>query len=202
MLTCRASLWRCTQTLRVPASSAHRLRSNVNALLRPHLHRLLSTRNVSWQQQGEGRPTDLGDARGPSKYGEDHFRKSAFAANRKRAATKALRQTHARRVDNTPNLAKLGRRDPRMSDSDWNRRKRELRHLQDPLELAVFVKQELAKDKVDEMLQLVYMASHSMECIVSWNHIIDYYLDKGRVKDALKAYNDVRLGNMSGVAPC
>lgn len=89
-----------------------------------------------------------------------------------------------------------------MSDSDWNRRKRELRHLQDPLELAVFVKQELAKDKVDEMLQLVYMASHSMECIVSWNHIIDYYLDKGRVKDALKAYNDVRLGNMSGVAPC
>ncbi|KAL6152129.1 hypothetical protein ACJQWK_04732 [Exserohilum turcicum] len=192
MLTCRASLWRCTQTLRVPASSAHRLRSNVNALLRPHLHRLLSTRNVSWQQQGEGRPTDLGDARGPSKYGEDHFRKSAFAANRKRAATKALRQTHARRVDNTPNLAKLGRRDPRMSDSDWNRRKRELRHLQDPLELAVFVKQELAKDKVDEMLQLVYMASHSMECIVSWNHIIDYYLDKGRVKDALKAYNDMK----------
>jgi pentatricopeptide repeat protein len=80
-----------------------------------------------------------------------------------------------------------------MSDSDWNRRKRELRHLQDPLELAEFVKAELRKDKVEEMLQLVRMASHSMESVVSWNHIIDHYLAKERVNDALKVYNDVCL---------
>ncbi|KAJ5024864.1 PPR repeat family-domain-containing protein, partial [Bipolaris maydis] len=79
-----------------------------------------------------------------------------------------------------------------MSESDWNRRKRELRHLQDPLDLAAFVKQELGKDRVEEMLQLVRMASHSMQCIVSWNHIIDHLLAKERIKDALRVYNDMK----------
>lgn len=79
-----------------------------------------------------------------------------------------------------------------MTDNDWNRRKRELRHLQDPLELAQFVRAELNKDKVEEMKQLVQMASHSMACVVSWNHIIDYYLAKSQVSIALKVYNDVR----------
>jgi len=83
-----------------------------------------------------------------------------------------------------------------MSSIDWNRRKLELRHLQDPLELATFVKKELAKNRSEEMLQLVRMASHSMECIVSWNHIIDHYLKEGRVNDAIKIYNDVRLVDM------
>jgi pentatricopeptide repeat protein len=69
----------------------------------------------------------------------------------------------------------------------------ELRHLQDPLELATFVRNELGKDRVEEMLQLTRMASHSMQCVVSWNHIIDHYLAKERVNDALKVYNDVCL---------
>lgn len=80
-----------------------------------------------------------------------------------------------------------------MSVSDWERRKKELRHLQDPLELATFVAKELRKDKATEMLQLVRMASHSMQCVVSWNHIIDHYLAKERVNDALKVYNEVCL---------
>lgn len=78
-----------------------------------------------------------------------------------------------------------------MSEQDWSRRRRELRHLQDPLELAEFVAKELQKDKVYEMKQLVIMASHSMECVVSWNHIINYLLTKSKVTDALKIYNDV-----------
>lgn len=89
----------------------------------------------------------------------------------------------------------LGKRDTRMSEIDWNRRKRELRYLQDPLDLAQFVKAELNKDKVVEMKQLVQMASHSMACVVSWNHIIDYYLAKEKVNDALKVYNDVCIVN-------
>lgn len=78
-----------------------------------------------------------------------------------------------------------------MTDTDWTRRKRELRHLQDPLDLAQFVRAELNKDKVEEMKQLVQMASHSMACVVSWNHIIDYHLAKSQVTPALKVYNDV-----------
>jgi pentatricopeptide repeat protein len=63
--------------------------------------------------------------------------------------------------------------------------------LADPLELARFVKQQLAKDKSTEMLQLVRMASQSMKCVVSWNHLIDHYLAKGRAAQAFKIYNDV-----------
>ena len=85
----------------------------------------------------------------------------------------------------------LGKRDPRVSQSDWMARKRELQYLKDPLEVAGFVRQQLNKDKVTEVLQLVRMASHSMQCIVSWNHIIDYYLAKERISDALKVYNEV-----------
>ncbi|EUC28721.1 hypothetical protein COCCADRAFT_108362 [Bipolaris zeicola 26-R-13] len=190
MLNCRACLWRCIQALDVPTTNAHRLRRNVNPLLVNSQQRLLSTRNVARQE--DKTLAELGEAGGRSRNGEDHFKKSAFAAKQKRAEILALRQSHARRVDETPNLAKLGRRDPRMSESDWNRRKRELRHLQDPLDLAAFVKQELSKDRVEEMLQLVRMASHSMQCIVSWNHIIDHLLAKERVKDALKVYNDMK----------
>ena len=80
-----------------------------------------------------------------------------------------------------------------MSDSDWDRRKRELQHLRDPLELAKFVRQELRKNKAEEMSQLVRMASHSMQCVVSWNHIIDHLLTKEEINKALKMYNDVRL---------
>lgn len=36
------------------------------------------------------------------------------------------------------------------------------------------------------------MASHSMQCIVSWNHIIDHYLAKGKVSAAFKIYNDMK----------
>jgi hypothetical protein len=86
---------------------------------------------------------------------------------------------------------KLGRRDPSMSSIDWNRRRKELQYLTDPLELATFVKKELMKDKATEMLQLVQMASHSMQAVVSWNHLIDYHLAKGRVSQAFKIYNDV-----------
>jgi|TARA_R110002003_G_scaffold127_8_gene11944 pentatricopeptide repeat protein len=124
---------------------------------------------------------------------EEPWQKSAVAASQKRRERAALREPRPQSVYETPNLAKLGKRDPTISETDWNNRKRELRHLQDPLELANFVRKELGKGKATEMLQLVRMASHSMQCVVSWNHIIDHYLAQERVNDALKVYNDVRI---------
>ena len=122
----------------------------------------------------------------------DAWQESAVALNQRRRRKRALTQPPQRDLTPvTPNLAKLGRRDPSMSEKDWNRRRLELRYLQDPMDLAVFVAKELRKDKIKEMLQLVVMASQSMDCIVSWNHIIKYYLDQGRIANALKVYNDV-----------
>ncbi|KAL1609872.1 hypothetical protein SLS60_001537 [Paraconiothyrium brasiliense] len=78
-----------------------------------------------------------------------------------------------------------------MTPAEWDRRRRELQHLHDPLEVAAFVKQELAKGKTKEMLQLVRMASHSMQVVVSWNHIIDHLM-KTSVSEAMKVYNDMK----------
>jgi pentatricopeptide repeat protein len=138
-------------------------------------------------------PTYLTEVEKLSQSRDEPWHNSAVAANQKKRERAALRQPSLRDAERqeTPNLLKLGKRDTSISDTDWNRRKRELRYLQDPLDLAQFVKAELNKDKVVEMKQLVQMASHSMSCVVSWNHIIDYYLAKEKVNDALKVYNDV-----------
>jgi hypothetical protein len=196
MLNCRACLWRCIEALDVPATNFHRLRRNVNPVFLPSQMRRIqsSTRNIV--RKSETRPTQLSEVERLSRKGETPWQNSAVAANQKKWERTALRQPPAPRVYETPNLAKLGIRDPSVSERDWNLRKRELRYLQDPLELATFVKKELWKDKPTEMLQLVRMASHSMQCIVSWNHIIDYFLAKERVNDALKVYNDVCVSLM------
>jgi hypothetical protein len=187
MLNCRACLWRCVQPFDRPAN-IDRLRRNVNPLLRQGQQRLLATVRKTGTQ-----PTYLTDVEKLAQSKDEPWKNSAMAANQQRRERAVLRQQPSRDAERqeTPNLMKLRRRDPNMSDTDWNRRKRELRYLQDPLELADFVKAELNKDKVDEMKQLVQMASHSMSCVVSWNHIIDYYLAKEKVNAALKVYNEV-----------
>lgn len=192
MLNCRAGLWRCIQPGHGAATNALRLGRNVNSLA--HGQRRLRHGFTENQPRIAADNALREDAREhgeelPPRYAGNDFRTSAFAANRKKREIAALREPP--RQYETPNLAKLGPRDPRMSDSDWNRRKRELRHLQDPLDLATFVKKELAKGRVQEMLQLVRMASHSMQCIVSWNHIIDQRLANGHINDAFKVYNEV-----------
>jgi pentatricopeptide repeat protein len=191
MLNCRACLWRCIEALDTPATNIHLLRRNVNPVFLPAQVRRYQSSVRDVVRKIEARPRQLSEVEQIARKGEDPWKKSAFAANQKRRERAALREPPAQRVYDTPNLAKLGSRDPEVSERDWMLRKKELRYLQDPLELATFVKKELWKDKPTEMLQLVRMASHSMQCIVSWNHVIDYFLAKGKVNDAMKVYNDV-----------
>ncbi|KAJ4350747.1 hypothetical protein N0V95_004479 [Ascochyta clinopodiicola] len=188
MLNCRACLWQCVQPFDRPAN-LQSLRRNVNPLLRQGQQRLQSTIRKTGT-----RPVYLNEVEKLSRSKDEPWSKSAVAANQKKRERAVVRQPTSRdaEMQETPNLMKLGKRDTRMTDTDWNRRKRELRYLQDPLELADFVRAQLKKDKVEEMKQLVQMASHSMSCIVSWNHIIDHYLAKEKVTDALKVYNDMK----------
>lgn len=188
MLNCRACLWQCVQPFDRPAN-LQRLRRNVNPLLK-NQQRLQST-NV---YKTGTRPHYLTKVERLSQSRDEPWQNSAVAENQKKRERAALRQSSSKDVERreTPNLMKLGKRDSTMSETDWSRRKRELRFLQDPLDLAQFVQAELKKERVGEMKQLVRMASHSMACVVSWNHIIDHYLAKSKVGDALKVYNDVR----------
>ncbi|KAF9697241.1 hypothetical protein EKO04_004620 [Ascochyta lentis] len=188
MLKCRACLWQCVQPFDRPANLQH-LRRNVTPLLRQSQQRLQST-----LRKTDTRPTYLNEVERLSQSKDEPWKNSAVAANQKKRERAVLRQPASREAERqeTPNLMKLGKRDSHISETDWNRRKRELRYLQDPVDLADFVRAELKKDKAVEMKQLVQMASHSMSCVVSWNHIIDHYLAKEKVNDALKVYNDMK----------
>ena len=68
---------------------------------------------------------------------------------------------------------------------------KELRYLTDPLELAKRTVDLLRSGDHAHALELVRLASRTMPCTVSWNHIIDFAMSKDRVNDACKTYNEV-----------
>lgn len=69
---------------------------------------------------------------------------------------------------------------------------KELLYLPDPLKLANNTLNLLRQDDHVKALEVVRYASNKMSCTVSWNHIIDYNMSKGRVTPAIKTYNEVR----------
>lgn len=69
----------------------------------------------------------------------------------------------------------------------------ELRYLKDPLKLANHTVKLLRTEQHQKALELVKLGSRDVACVVSWNHLIDYEMSKGRVNAALKLYNEVHL---------
>ncbi|MCJ1243228.1 hypothetical protein MMC30_000425 [Trapelia coarctata] len=69
---------------------------------------------------------------------------------------------------------------------------RELRYLTDPLKLAQNTLDLLRRDEHVKALELVRLASRKMPCTVSWNHIIDYDMNKDKVNAAWKTYNEMK----------
>ena len=68
----------------------------------------------------------------------------------------------------------------------------QLRYLQDPVRLANRVRILLRDGNLDQAMELVRAASKTIPCTVSWNHLINYQMYEGKVKAALKTYNEVR----------
>jgi len=71
--------------------------------------------------------------------------------------------------------------------------RKHLQYLKDPVKLADFVRDSLRKDEYETTLEVVRSASKSIQCTVSWNHLIDYTLTKGRMNAAIKIYNEVSI---------
>lgn len=67
----------------------------------------------------------------------------------------------------------------------------EVRWLRDPLKLGDHTVSLLRQDQFVKALAIVRWVSKNMECTVSWNHLVDYEMSKGRVAHALKIYNEV-----------
>jgi pentatricopeptide repeat protein len=194
MLNCRACPWRCIRALDTTSPQSQRFRHNVIVAPFTGQQRFLrtATNNI---RKVDARPTHLSSVETLSKTKSEPWHRSAQAIDQKQQERATLRRRPAdndergKEADNSDMW--WGKRDPRMPTKEWNARRRELQYLKDPLEVAGFVKKELGKDKATEMLQLVRMASHSMQVVVSWNHLVDYYMAKERVSEALKVYNEV-----------
>ena len=75
----------------------------------------------------------------------------------------------------------------------------ELRWLKDPLKLATKVVDLLRQDEFQKALELVRLASKDVQCTVSWNHLVDYEMSKGRVTNASKIYNEVFTPSSYGI---
>lgn len=71
--------------------------------------------------------------------------------------------------------------------------KKNLEYLQDPLKLAITVRKYLRSDQYEHARELVEAASRGQLVTVSWNHIIDWQLSKGKINSAVKTYNEVCL---------
>ena len=69
--------------------------------------------------------------------------------------------------------------------------RKHLQYLKDPLKLADHVRRMLRADNFDETLEVVRAASKTVQCTVSWNHLIDWQLSKGRMNAAIKTFNEV-----------
>ncbi|KAI4118383.1 MAG: hypothetical protein LQ345_001552 [Seirophora villosa] len=68
----------------------------------------------------------------------------------------------------------------------------ELVWLRDPVKLADNTISLLRKDDHERALETVRKASKSVPCSVSWNHLIDYDMSKGKVQKAIKKFNEMK----------
>jgi len=68
----------------------------------------------------------------------------------------------------------------------------ELRYLGDQVKLAEHVHYTLRCEKPEKALELCRLASKQGEVIVSWNHCVDWYIQRGKVDEAIKIYNEMK----------
>ncbi len=66
-----------------------------------------------------------------------------------------------------------------------------LKYLKDPIKLAEFVRKTLSDDNYELAQRVVNEASSTTPCTVSWNHIIEWQLSKGKMNTAIKSYHEV-----------
>lgn len=59
------------------------------------------------------------------------------------------------------------------------------------MKLGDHIVQLLRQDGLDKALALVRLASKDIQCTVSWNYLIDFYMSKGKPSEAIKLYNEV-----------
>ncbi|KAI5842654.1 hypothetical protein DFP73DRAFT_554295 [Morchella snyderi] len=65
-------------------------------------------------------------------------------------------------------------------------------NMKDPLKVSDLVRRRLETKDENSAVSLAREASRTMDTVVSWNVIIQYYLRNGRIKHAFQAYNEMK----------
>jgi hypothetical protein len=91
----------------------------------------------------------------------------------------------------------LKRKEYKLEVSMGNVLRKHPEYAQDPLKLAEFTRKSLRGDDIETAIAVVRAASKSLACTVSWNHVIDWQMTKGKMNAALKTFNEV-----CSIPPC
>lgn len=128
----------------------------------------------------------------------DAFHDSRAAFEQRSSQKEALRNTGL-----TPYQQEQRPRKGRVGDGlKESNLKAELKYLRDPLKLAEHVAYTLKEDDEDKALALTRLSSRATANVVSWNHVIDYQMKKGKTKAAFDTYNEVRYPHWSTTSKC
>jgi hypothetical protein len=179
MLTCHACIKRCLQTLIGDYASVSTLPRAVVSTNRP---RQTYGRHYTTVQRSE---TD--STRGYTSESKTSVPvpKVNFTAKKGTDSTSFNRQKwlDSRGVTPMHKQTEQKRDDPLV--------RKQLKHLKDPLKLAEHVRATLREDDFESAQAIVRAASKDTQCIVSWNHLIDWQLSKEKLNGAIKTYNEV-----------
>ncbi|KAI6838438.1 hypothetical protein KC340_g3815 [Hortaea werneckii] len=70
--------------------------------------------------------------------------------------------------------------------------RKELEWLPDPVKFTEHVQYTLRCEKPMKALELVRLASKTRQCTVAWNHVVNYNMQRGHLRDAFAVYNEMK----------
>ncbi|KAI2778971.1 hypothetical protein F4815DRAFT_475705 [Daldinia loculata] len=113
--------------------------------------------------------------------------------------TPALSRRH-RKYTTTTAPAKVSQQDEYQDDKkrkqpisprEWAAQK-QLQYLKDPLHIQDYVRKTLSRGNFDDAMLITKKASRNTVVTVSWNHLIDYVLQRGKLHAGIKLYNEMK----------
>ncbi|KAG4437255.1 hypothetical protein IFR05_007271 [Cadophora sp. M221] len=205
MLTCHGCMRHCLQTIIgdsafLTATSRPAFTSSLNNVpLRRSYTGTSYERSRAGQEASRSRTGNDGPSNGSREGKEENgrFRRDSSSTSQQPWRMKNnYVDVSPRTIERKKWLDSRGIRPPAKKEGQLARIESDIRqhltYLSDPLKLADFVRQELRRDKFNFVQELVRTASKNTKCVVSWNHLVEWQLSKGKMNAAIATYNEMK----------
>ncbi|KAK5118115.1 hypothetical protein LTR62_004162 [Meristemomyces frigidus] len=130
----------------------------------------------------------------PSSGGEPYLNAAQLRHEARQKVDQAgsLVRRHTTKDDPANEKWLAAKEEKRLATTSDRHIRKELEWLKDPAKLADHVHYTLRCEEPEKALELCRTASKDMQCVVSWNHVVDWHMKQGRIKDALNVYNEMK----------